>query len=317
MAETYDNPEINQEQSMAFIAYQHARSWQTVFDELTDHSQAANLRKQAISELDAMFPYKGERVYMSGNGKYLTLDPATNIPVKESWQYIKGCECLHNGFAVLETNESGSAVSYHVMQQVYTGFRRGKISDNVYQTLQFFDYFDLDSSCLVAKELDDIFYETDESLTIDDQIGVVHSRSHLLDALIQSTAFRRMNRTKQQNQVANLISQAEQDVKIRGTSLLAEAEYGYINFLGNYVHILPVDIRDSVIGGVCLGLESLESLALREKAIRRNANLVDKKAGICLVLDPDPDTRQGLLLEPEQLLYVPTYQKLHVEEVSK
>ena len=302
----------------AEIAYQHARNWQEVFDNLTDNSQADALRAQAIAELDALYPYRGNHVYISGYGLQLVQDPETGRPVGEVWDYAQGCEGQHLGFSVLETDDDQDGPHYHVVHQVLTGGKKGMIENTIYQELLYFNFFNLDSTCLIVDDLNGIFYgENSEPVGIDKQISVVLQSSQALASLLRSTAFRRMNHAKQKQRVDALVTQTERDANIRGTELLAEAEYGYINVFNNKnTHLVPVDVRDAVIGGMCLGLETLESLVLRRRAIRSDANLVNKSAGICLVLDPNPDTRQGLHLSDEQLFYMPIGQHLRLEKIT-
>jgi len=239
-------------------------------------------------------------------------------PLEETWGYIQGCEGIHNGFCVLESDEGQDDGRYQVMQQVVIGGLKGMVSKTVHQELLMFNYFDLDSNCLVVDEINDIFCG-DKNNPVDfcEQMEVVKRSSRELNLLLRSTTFRRTKRSKQIRQVDSLVARAELDSNICGTEILAEAECGYITDFNMNMHLMPVDIRDAVIGGLCLGLETLESFALRMRAIRRDANLIDKGAGMCLVIAPNPETKQGLHLRDEQALFIPFCQNITLEEVKQ
>jgi len=175
----------------------------------------------------------------------------------------------------------------------------------------------LDSTCLVVRELDEIFHEDDNSIDFNDQMDTLVKSSIALRSLIHSTKFRRMKKEQQKKQVDNIINTTELATRLRGSTLLAEAEYAYINIFDKNINLLPMNIRGLVIGGVCLGMESIEGLRLRRKAIRNNADLIDGDAGICLVLDPNEETKQGLNMGDQHALYLPIGgQNLEIKKIT-
>lgn len=60
-----------------------------------------------------------------------------------------------------------------------------------------------------------------------------------------------------------------------------------------------------MLGGVCLGVECIEFPQLRRKPLRKDQDLVDKKAGLSLVIDPDYETTVAIDVNASDLIYVP------------
>jgi hypothetical protein len=71
----------------------------------------------------------------------------------------------------------------------------------------------------------------------------------------------------------------------------------------------PVIIRHGKIpitlGGICVGLESLEWPRLEVRPLRKPRDLTAKRAGLCLAIDPDLPTSQAVGVNADQLIYVP------------
>jgi hypothetical protein len=162
-------------------------------------------------------------------------------------------------------------------------------------------------------DVNEVFYGENPLTDLDESIKSVKASSLTLTALLRSTAFRRINHQEQSREVAAFIEQAERDANLRGAEISAKVQYGYVSELGQYQYLFTVDVQDLVIGGVCLGVDTLESFTLVQ-AIRKDANLIDKYAGICLILDPNADTRQRLNLKVEQVLYLPFGQDIKVAD---
>jgi hypothetical protein len=314
MSESVKDLEATTDQARAVFTYARAREWQREFDQLTDYSQYTTLREQAIAELDGVFPYLDRDVYMSGNGLFLIRDEATGLPKEEIWGAVPDCEGQHGGFMVLEDDEYRDTKKFKVMQRILLGGNTTMLSKTVIQQLLFFRYFDLDSSCIVLDEINDIFYDDFNTPNIEEQKNILVDSSLALNRLLKSTSFRRMKHSKQQRQVAGLVEKAEKETVLRGAKVLVEAEHGYICEFERKMAIKHVDVRNAVIGGVCLGLETLESLGLKLQAIRSDADLVQMTPGISLVFEPNLETREGLNLKQGQVFYLPVQQDFRIEK---
>lgn len=293
------------EQDMAVVALNHAKDWQSFFDQLTDYGNLDEYREQAVTQIDELFPYFGRQVYMSGYGLHLTLDEVTNLPSSENWQYIDHCEGTHNGFVVIPSIDSTGKTYFQVMQQVLIGGQAKMLSNTVLQKLVYSEFLNLDSSCIVVGEFNKLFYVDNDAIELNEQLKSVSDSSKALELLLSSTSFRRMKRKRQEQEVTAIVERTEQHSKLRGAKLSALVEYGYINHGVKKIEIEQLAMN-SIIGGVCLGLESLDNLTLKNRAIRRDENLIDRGSGICLMLDPNTETRQELKIDDKKLLYLPS-----------
>lgn len=312
MSETELGFETTPDQDMAEITFQHAWKWQQYFDTLTDYSNIDEIRNRAVAELDGMYPYKGQFVFISGRGIHTEYDEEGREPV-ENWCHIE-TEGQHNGFAVVEL-EDFDTKRFVVMQQIFMGYRAGLISKGLHQQLTFFDYLDLNSLCIPAKEIQGVLDENQEEVDLQEQMDVVMSGSKKLVRMIADTGFRRMSWIKQRKQLDSLVRETDKESKLRGAKLQAVAEYGYIAQYEKNLKLSAISIRDRLIGGVCLGVESLENLVLRVRPIRNDGNLVNKYAGLCLVIDPNCETKEALRMG-EHLLYVPIGQEMDLQKIT-
>ena len=306
--------ESTPEQDMANITYARAKSWQAILNDTTKPEQIDFVANRAIRELDKSFPYIGQAVFISGNGLHPEIDQENGIFLGESWGYSDGLEGIHNGFMTVYYQQNDTK-KYKIMQQIMLGSKSNNIAQTLYQDLTLVAFFDLDSNIILLNQLDEIFYKDDGSIDFDRQLETLIQSSIALNSLIRSTKFRRQTRQKQQQEIDNLINIAENQSKIRGSKMFIEGQYAYINIFAKKINLLPIDIVGKKIGGMCLGIESIHSLKLRNQAIRRNSDLIDESSGICLMIDPDQETKDTLHIKTKKILYLPINQDLEFAKI--
>lgn len=305
------------ERAMADIAIERARQWQTFFDNLVDFSNLEALTEQAIREMDEAFPYINSAVLISGNRIRPVLDDVTKEPISEEFTYGPGTLAKHLGFTVLSIEADDNTKQLRVMHVVFESYRESRLYSTVHQTLRYYEYFDLDSVLIVPDELNRLFYgSSEEEHDFEAQMSIVWDQSLEVNRILCSRSFRRLDISSQRKLLDELVAETESLVSIRGTEILAEGDYGYANVLRKSMEIIPFNIGNVVIGGTCLGIESIESLTLRSRPIRKPSDLIDRYAGLCLVLDPNEETRHGLNLPEDQVFYLPTCQNIELEVVS-
>jgi len=300
------------EQDMSAIVYAKAQSWQEALSEVKDTNRLLYLGQQAVEELDSIFPHLGKTVYMSGNGLHIAKDPETQEFLGEVWQYSPGCLGVHNGFELI-TDKSNK--DYRLMQQIVVGRKKSMVEKTILQDLVAFEYFDLESSCLLVNELDEIFYEDDDTIDFNEQLDILFQSSSALRSLLQSARFQRQTRENQQKQVDNIMLITEKNTKLRGSQMLIKAENAYVNIFNEHSNFYPMNILGFQIGGMCLGVEPIVSLKLNEQAIRRNSDLSTNDSDICIMLAPNKETQKTLKMNPKQLLYLPINQDVEFEKI--
>jgi len=304
------------EQDRADIAYARAKSWQAILDDTTKPEQIDFVVNRAIRELDKAYPYIGRKVFISGNSLTPEINQEDGRFLGESWVYNTGLEGVHNGFNIVYREQDGK-ITRQIMQEIIIGSSQTMPARTIYQELTLFAYFDLDSNILPQDQIDEIFYKDTGPIEFDAQIETLVESSLAINALIKSTKFRRQTRQKQQQAIDNLINLAEEQSKLRGSQMLIEGSYAYINIFTKNVNLFPIDIAGEIISGTCLGIESIHSLKLRKQAIRRDADLIDDAGGLCLMIDPDRETKAKLNIQTKKSLYLPVNQDLELGKIAE
>lgn len=298
--------ETTPEQDMAELALAHAKGWQAVLSDPFRQEELIS-EQDIIEELNNLYPYVGQAVFMSGVGVHPIQDEETGRLITEVWERRFGQGGIHNGFYIDDYTEEGSP-GCQIMHRVLVAKIVEKIGKTLIQEQVIFSLFNLDSLVLPVNDIDKAFGIDEQAVPPDfgEQLDLMMGYSKQLTKIYKSTTFRRMNHDQQISVVREFIFEANRKTKLRDLSVMVTAEYAYVPLLKNGWQLVPFKVDELDISGTCVGLESTESVTMKRKAIRRDSDLTDKQAGLCLVIDPDEITREELNLRTDSVLYLPT-----------
>ena len=195
-------------------------------------------------------------------------------------------------------------------------------------------YFEMDSTVVLVDDVESALFpiaDPDEWEPPEDTVKLIKDYSSMAVQLLGSREFRRLPAAEQQSMLRALIFEAEDrsrlhDKAVNITFSEAESSSGRHQLVqtvpetdkpktrnGRYLYVpgisegIPVLRRRNdvpkVMGGLCVGIECVELTVPRP--IRSRKDLLDKRAGLCLVLDPDHQTTEALGLDQKRLVYVP------------
>lgn len=287
--------------------FDRARMLQEALNETQIHADALALGSEFIPVIDGNFPYLFQKVHISGRGIFPVTDEQGIID-SESWGLSEGSFGTHHGFVVLDIAPEGS-YDFRVMQKILVQ----ETLEYAFTTLEtrhrIFNYFELDSQILPHNEMESILSSHDSrEEDSQNQLEIIDGFSKDFNKILRSTEFRRLKHRQQRRLVDDMLVSVNKYISIRDLQFMGEPEYGYAPFSGGSQRgFVALTLGDILIGGSCLGVDSIESALLASKAIRSDKDMADKYAGLCMVVDPDTDTRQALQLAESQVLYIPTY----------
>lgn len=298
--------ETTPEQDMAEFALAHARGWQAVLSDPTRQEELIS-ESDIIQELDRFYPYTGQAVFMTGLGMHPVQDQENGKLIDEIWEHRLGEPGIHNGFYIDDYSEDGNP-GRQIMHQLTVAERGEKIGKTLFQKQVIVSLFNLDSLVLPATDIDRVFGIEESAASPDfaKKFDLMMGYSKELTKIYKSTTFRRLNHDQQISVVREFICEADRRTKLRDLSVIATAQYAYVPLLKSGWQLIPFKLQEFDISGTCVGLESTETITMRRKAIRKDADLTDKHAGLCLVIDPDDETCKELNLRNDSVLYLPT-----------
>jgi hypothetical protein len=123
-----------------------------------------------------------------------------------------------------------------------------------------------------------------------------------------------MHHTKQRKMVNATMEDVQELANVRGVGFLAEVEYGFLpDTYEGRSHFLRVELGAYAIGGIILGVASIDHITLQERAIRKRAEATSNNGGVCLLVAPNQITREGLYMRSDQILFLPARQAIEME----
>lgn len=300
-------PQAGWEQRDLEICFEHARSLQASVNNAKSAEELKSLYKDNISEIDRKFPYFKHPVYISGRGLFPYSNEEGEVQ-GEGWGYSNGISGIHEGFEIVETIDEENQPDHAVVQRIYVGEFTYRALRTVSTTRNVYHFYDLDSQLFPLVEMEGIMgsHELSE-YTPEECLNTIAWLSNDFVNLLRSTEFRRLKHKQQKRVFDEVLMTIDQHTKTRGLTFTGEPSFAYVpSFSEKHRFFMPLLLDDFVISGQCLGLDSLETAPLRNKALRKDKDMASKYAGLCIVIDPDTDTRQGLQLTDNQVLYIPT-----------
>jgi hypothetical protein len=296
--------ETTPKQDMSELTLVNARIFQ---EQLDDPLRGHEISGQGVMDaLDAMYPYRGEQVMVSGSGFHPIVDE-NGLWMDDEWGHRSGVEGLHEGFFVSDIEE-GDTVKRQIMHQIVTDGFIYRVGQTMRRREVVYSRFDLDALVLPINEMETVLGINDQAETagLEERWAGLMAHSKELVRVYKSTAFRRLNHSKQIEKISSIIHEADKMANLRDKEVALTADYLFVPNMNSIWTLRAPTIGKIVASGLCIGIESIESLSMTYKRVCRDRDLVNKYAGACLVIDPDDETRDHLDLEPENILYVPT-----------
>lgn len=288
------------------IFYERARLIQEALDQTSSEEEAVVIKDAHIEELNQSYPYLGHAVITRGKGIFPRTDENGNIDDITAGE-VEMSGGLHQGMHIIQLG-FGESVTHRLMHKILVGTQTTEPLPLLENTLAIYHLMELNSVVIPLMELEEPFSSCLQTVdTPQEKIDAIYQKSLGLISLLSSTSFRRMKHKNQRKLLDDYLIEADGSIQVKELSVIAEPQYAYAPLFerGHRVFV-PLDVGKVVLMGTCVGLDSIEAAKIRAKAIRRDSDLGDKSAGICIVIDPDEDTKKGLHLREDQVLYIPT-----------
>jgi len=320
MREHESLPEMGWEQQVVAGCYERAEYLEELINKAQDVDTVKQLYAEIMPSIEKDFPFYGQPVYISGRGIHPIFDEDGTSVLGEGWQTSEGDVGFHKGFAIVHDDDNDKP--YRILHKIFTGEGYGSPLATVERETRVYKYFLLDSPLVPIIELEAALSSHEFSDTeFTDRLELVNKYSREFVTMLRSTTFRRLQHKRQRRVVDDFLLEVESKASVRDLQFMGEPQYAYVPILmGNTKFFKPVSLERYVVNGTCLGVDTVETGKLSLKAIRKDADLGDKWCGLCIVIDPDDDTRRGLSLGEEQVLYIPTndqtFDALLYEEAS-
>lgn len=304
-----DYPELTTRQEQLDKCYETAAFYQQQLDAFEGALEdKMALGGQMVTALDAIFPMCDETVWLNGWALVPLADDEGTV-VGDGFSQTDGYG-KHRGFDTVIWEDEQGVQHMKLMHQILIGETNEDLFKTVGRQTRFYKFFDLSAAVFSLEEMEETLLtgRNGENQMPDNVCDVVEGQSRRLVNLLRSTTFRRLSHRQQKKQVDNFVVQAEDMARIRDMQIIAEPFYAYAPLVGSTTtrHFVALDLSRVIIKGKCVGLDALVSVELNRHAIRRNADSSFLHDGLSYVIDPDQDTRTGLNLSDEQVLYVPT-----------
>lgn len=291
----------------ARIAY-----WNCRLDELSAEVDG-DFIEEAMADLDSYWEYTGGRCWFGGYGQHTYLDTRGEPVVSED--FIDMREGRSNGFGIAKFGREGAqrwrvAYWFQLTEDVVE-------SDVMIRA----DW----ASIVPVREVDEPLAALSAELEpgLHDMLSV---RSDRLAEQLLEPAFLRLRAPDQLSVIGAAIREAEDRSRqfgdIKGRQVMAEAEHAFRAVAGGkgYIEFEEQDTSAMIIQGECLGLDVLCRSRLRRQPINYIDELIDERAGLCLVVRASLPTVRALYgdsLTGDLLLYLPiSGQQLGVNFVS-
>ncbi len=267
-----------------------------------------NITKGVAEDLDDNCPYMYKPVLISGRALVSTFDEGTGNITGMEWMDVEHTG-IHLGVNILTNEEFDMQL---IVQQVQVDTIQSRPLPTASQITTLFAFFDNDANITPIDEIEGVFHPYYMKEAEDEDIykgfrDLVDFSSDFA-RMLRDTKFRRMDRKKQLSLVSSVISDISNTISISELEVIIQTQYCYAPVLRNerQVGVAAIAVDDCVISGTCMGVDSLERIRLPVQKIRSDKQLIDKYAGICIVIDPDESTRVGMDLLPDQVLFIPT-----------
>ena len=309
------NPEVSQGGHEALLRQQeifHEKfeaSQQLIDQGAVDGTLNEEILGEMVEDLDGACPYLLQPVLISGNALVPVIDQETLRVEGEVWDKVIHQGTYH-GVEVIE-DEAGKVM---LTQVVVIGESTTQSNPTCVETRKYLAYFTNDANITPLLEIESTYnphYLAPYQGTREESMqgfDIVWEKSAELVNLLRDTKFRRMDRRKQLRALDTIVNEASEAASITEQTVAIEADYAYVLELenDNRLGLNRLRLGRFAISGQCVAVDSLERIALPVRKIKSDKELLDKKAGLCIIIDPDNVTREELELNGSQTIYVPT-----------
>lgn len=291
------------EQSYLGYSFERARELQNMLDATNDESKINELSVEYLPNINYHFPYYNKSVYMCGMFIGRVIDEeGEEIDASVFAENMQG---THLGFQVIDVSGDDDSINPQVVQKLLV---KEEISGVTVETrTRRYNFFELESLILPNTEMESILaaYEGDDDNEF--RLENLTAASKYCVNLLRSTEFRRLKHRQQRRTIDNLLFELNKQITVRDMKFMGEPEYAYMPFVeGGLRGFEALDVGAVMLGGKCLGVDLLEAALLGYGPIRRDNDMADRDAGLCLVVETDFETSQQLGLNDSRVLYIPT-----------
>ncbi|HET8709321.1 MAG TPA: hypothetical protein VFL85_03490 [Candidatus Saccharimonadales bacterium] len=294
-------PEVELSPQAMFTVRLH--EWMSFFASTTKEEDDARV-DEAQEDLNDLWPYVGQQCMFSGKALYPKFEEddgdfggKSRPTVGELEQYFG----VSVGIKALPTEDEPPKLFF----DFYLGTAIDASDPTCPKANEYHAFLETSGQVVPVRSIEEIFDVYTNPERTPDRAAYLTKASDDFVNMLRSTGFRRLTHKRQKTMVANYLRQTEEIGDVRGEAILLDAEYAFSNRLHD--GRVQYDFRNLLgknISGKCHGLDSLETGTLRSKAIRRDMDMINPYAGLCLVIEDM--TGQEEAEDPRgEILYVP------------
>lgn len=302
----YDLPVFQYEKQQAKY-YRRAEKLQDAVDGAPDpeafiHGQTHDL----IAKVDKANPFMNESVVMSGYGITNTYVDGERVDEDEGTELTE-LWGVHQGVTFV-LDETRQPVKWRVMQMIGTYQEVVEDEDGDPIIKASWAHMDMDATVTPAAEIESAFTDRRSMnvVTLGERLQRAEDYSAAMKRLLNDPAFQSLSHKRQQALLLERAEAADNDTQLRDVFTAISVRYclvlGEGRKKGKFIERVNLDKR---VEGVLLGLVSVETLLDHKQRIRRRKDIILKAAGLCLVLDPNEETREEYELKDHQPMYIP------------
>ena len=269
--------------------------WQGQFDALPVDEVTIDLREYAEAELDQYCCHIDESCLFSGIGRI-----ASGLYDSEAREdFIDNETGYSHGMIIVKFGKPGRQrwMVSHAFEQ--------PVSDFAPDGARGFVFLEPSRATIFALAVEEDSFET-----IKQPHMILSTLSDELAANLIDPQFLNLTAAEQRYYIKSALETARSEVKdwgsIDGRTVIIEAQRAYIQDQASTNRSYTAKaLENTPVGGVCQGVEVLALHGLTWQAISDTDQLVDKAAGLFLVVLPDQDSAEVHHLQLGQLIYVP------------
>lgn len=311
------NPEFYQGGNEALLRQQEIFHEKVYINEglvnrlLKDDKLTHEIANEIIDDLDDCCPYYGSPVLISGEALVSVFNDEGTSIVGIEWKEVQHTG-QHQGVNIVSVDDE----RYLILQQVHIGEIHKQPLPTVSQIFNLQALFKNDATIVPCIELDEplkpyylgISHEEDQDESIVESIELLKTKSHAFKDILLGKRFRSLSQPRQINFINNSLGHVSEMVALTDRSVAIEADYGYVPNLNRdgSIDYLVLDLGKSAITGRCLGIDTIEVSGINLAPITKKGEIIDRNAGLQLVIDPDEYTREGLEISQDKVIFVPT-----------